>query len=84
MHDLHAADKIVRDIKEYARKNGLKKITNIKIGLGKISEHGETILPSNLKFNIKLLSKGTVLSGSKVEISQISGPYVKIKEIEGM
>lgn len=84
MHDLHAADKIVRDIKKYAIRNDLKKVTNIKIGLGKISEHGETILPSNLKFNIKLLSKGTVLSGSRVEISQISGPYVKIKEIEGM
>lgn len=83
MHDLHAADKIVNTIKDYAKKNGLKKVTKIKIGLGRITEHGETILASNLKHNIKLLSKGTVLSGSKIEISQIGGPYVKIKEIEG-
>ena len=84
MHDLHAANKIVESILDYARQNKLKKVTRIKIGLGKISEHGETISSSNLKHNIKLLSKGTVLSGSKIEISQISGPYVKIKEIEGM
>ncbi|NQU99731.1 MAG: hydrogenase maturation nickel metallochaperone HypA [Parcubacteria group bacterium] len=84
MHDLHAADKIVRDIKKYVQKNNLKKVTNIKIGLGKISEHGETISSSNLKFNIKLLSKGTALGGSKVVIDKMAGPYIKIKEIEGM
>lgn len=84
MHDLHAADKIVRDIKKHAQKNNLKKVTNIKISLGKITEHGETISPSNLKFNIKLLSKGTLLNGAKVIIDRITGPYVKIKEIEGI
>jgi len=83
MHDLHAADKIVRDIKKYAQKNSLKRVTNIKIGLGSITEHGETILASNLKYNIKLLSKDTILSGAKVVIDKMSGPYVKIREIEG-
>lgn len=84
MHDLHAANKIVENILEYAQKNKLKKVTKIKIGLGKIAEHGETISASNLRHNIKLLSKGTILAGAKIEISQISGPYVKIKEIEGI
>ena len=83
MHDLHAADKIVRDIKKHAQENNLKKVTNIKIGLGRISEHGETVSSSNLKFNIKLLSKGSILSGAKVVIDKMTGPYVKIEEIEG-
>lgn len=84
MHDLHAADKIIRDIKEHAQKNNLKKVTDIRIGLGSITEHGETISSSNLKHNIKLLNKGTILKGAKVIIDKISGPYVKIKEIKGL
>lgn len=84
MHDLHAADKIIKDVKKQAQKNNLKKVTKIRIGLGNITEHGETISSSNLKHNIRLLSKGTALGGAKIEISQISGPYVKIKEIEGV
>jgi Zn finger protein HypA/HybF involved in hydrogenase expression len=83
MHDLHAADKLVRTIKDYARKNGLKKISKVKIELGKITEHGEEIRPDNLKYNIKILGKGLIASGAKIEVKRISGPYLRLKEIEG-
>jgi Zn finger protein HypA/HybF involved in hydrogenase expression len=83
MHDLHAADKILKEVLDFARKNKLTKITKIKIGLGRILEHGEEIKPKNLKFNIKLLSKGTLVKGAKVEIKEVAGPYLKLMEIEG-
>ena len=84
MHDLHAADKLIRTIKDYARKNNFKKITKVKIELGKISEHGEEISPDNLKYNIKMLGKGLLAGNANVYIKRISGPYIRLKEIEGI
>jgi len=83
MHDLYAADKILKEVLDFAQKNKLTKITKIKIGLGRILEHGEEIKPKNLKFNIKLLSKGTLAEDAKIEIKQVAGSYLKLKEIEG-
>jgi Zn finger protein HypA/HybF involved in hydrogenase expression len=84
MHDLHAADKLIRTIKDYARKNGLKKVTGVKIELGRIAEHGEEVKPENLKYNIKLLGKGFISSSSRIEIKRISGPYLRLREVEGI
>jgi Zn finger protein HypA/HybF involved in hydrogenase expression len=83
MHDLHAADQIVKSVLDYARRNKLTKVMTIKIGLGKILEHGKEIRPNNLRFNIKLLSKGTAAKDAKIEIKRVSGPYLRLKEIEG-
>lgn len=84
MHDLHAADKLIRTIKEYAKRNDLKRVTRVKIELGKITEHGEEISPDNLKYNVKMLGKGLIAGNAKIYISRISGPYLRLKEIEGV
>jgi len=78
MHDFHLANAIVKIAKEEARQNGLSKIKEIKIELGDIIEHGESISPENLKYNINLL-----MPNIEVKIHQVKGNVWKLKEIEG-
>ena len=78
MHDFHLANEIVKVAGEEAQKNGLLKIEKIVVELGDIVEHGESISPDNLKYNINLL-----MPDIKVEIRQIEGNVWKLKEIEG-
>lgn len=84
MHDLHLADKILRQIIEYGAKNDLKKITGAKIKIGEILEHGEMIDPENLKFNLGMLAQGTPAEDAYFDIEKFDkiGEYI-IEEIEG-
>jgi len=83
MHDLHLADQILKISLEYAQKNGLKKITSIKIELGDIVEHGERITPENLRFNFNLLSKNTLAQGAELLIVPVKGELWRLVEIKG-
>lgn len=83
MHDLHAANKIVKLVLEYGQQNNLKKITKITVELGTVVEHGEEINPDNLKFNINLLTKNSIAENAAVEIGKIQGESWNLKEIEG-
>jgi len=83
MHDFHLADTIYKTMIDYATKNNLKKVTKAVIELGSIIEHGEEILPSNLKFNIKLLAEGGLASGLEVIIEKSQSDNWVLKEIEG-
>ncbi len=83
MHDLHEADKIIKLILAYAKKNKLNKITKVVIELGEIVEHGSEILPENLEFNIKMLAKNTLAEGIEVRIEKIKSGHWILKEIEG-
>jgi Zn finger protein HypA/HybF involved in hydrogenase expression len=78
MHDFHLADQIAKIAKDHAAKNNLSQITKIVIELGDVIEHGESILPENLEYNIKLL-----LPVDKVEITSIPGNSWKLVSIEG-
>lgn len=84
MHDFHAADNILKTALEYAKKNKLNKVDRIKIELGKFVEHGQEILADNLKFNIKMLSKGTIAENCGIVIIDKRGENgYKLIEIEG-
>ena len=83
MHDLHIADKILKLVLEEGQKNNLKKITKIVVELGKIVEHDQRITPENLKFNLKMLAKGSAAENAKTEIHSIRGTSFGLKEIEG-
>ena len=82
MHDLHEADKILKLILAKAEAKGLKKVKQAKIKLGRIIEHGETILPDNLKFNIKMLAKQTMAEGLELLIEEIGENFWELEEIE--
>lgn len=83
MHDIHAANQIVKTALEYARKNKLKKISSMTIELGKIVEHNELITPENLKYNISLISKNTLAVNCNIIIVSKNNNELKLVEIDG-
>jgi Zn finger protein HypA/HybF involved in hydrogenase expression len=83
MHDIHAANQIIKTALEYAKKNKLKKISSMRIELGKIVEHSELITPDNLKYNIELISKNTIAENCEVVVISKDNNELKLVEIEG-
>ncbi len=84
MHDLLTAQDILKTALRYAKRNKLKSVTKIVIGLGSISAHGETITSDSLKFNINVLSKNTTAKDAKIIIEEVDGDAWKLKSIEGI
>ncbi len=68
MHDLHLANQITKVAQEYARKNGLEKISRLELELGSIVEHEEEVTPEGLLYNLGLL-----LPDCRVEIKKRIG-----------
>jgi Zn finger protein HypA/HybF involved in hydrogenase expression len=83
MHDLHEANKIVKLVLDKAQKSGLNKVKKIVIELGDVIEHGQTIKPENLKFNIDLLAENTIADGAEIVVNESDGEYWKLVEMEG-
>ena len=83
MHDIHAANQMLKTALEYAQKNKLKKISSMTIELGKIIEHDELITPDNLKYNIKLISKNTAAENCKIIVDLKNNNELKLVEING-
>lgn len=83
MHDFHLADQIYKTIIDYAQRHQLKKVIKAIIELGSIIEHGEEILPENLKFNVKMLSQGGPAEDIELVISRVQGNQWVLREIVG-
>ena len=83
MHDLVAAQDIVKSACAIAKKNKLKKISKITIKLGKIIEHNEELQPENLQFNFGLVRNNTIADKAKLVILKGKGRELNIVEVEG-
>ncbi|MCK5491266.1 MAG: hydrogenase maturation nickel metallochaperone HypA [Candidatus Pacebacteria bacterium] len=83
MHDIHAANQILKTALEYAEKNKCTKINSITIELGKIVEHNELITLENLKYNIELISKNTIAENCKINVISKGNNELKLVEIDG-
>ena len=83
MHDLVAAQDIVKKSIEIAKKNRLKKIDKITVPLGQIIEHNQQIIPENLKFNFELVKKNTIAENASLEIKNTKGRKISIDEVQG-
>ncbi|MBD3282380.1 MAG: hypothetical protein GF387_02110 [Candidatus Portnoybacteria bacterium] len=82
MHDWHLAEQVLKTVLDYAKENNLKKISKIDLELGSITEHGEEIMPENLKHNIKALSQKTILKDAEINIKRTKGDIWKLVSIE--
>ena len=83
MHDLHAADQILKLVLDQANESKLLMVKKIVIELGSMIEHGQDINPDNLAFNIKLLAKNSTARGAKVVIRKAKSDGWRLVEIEG-
>lgn len=83
MHDLLAAKDILETALNEAEKQNFKKITLFVIEMGKVIDHGEAIKKENLKFNLNMVSKGTLAENAQIVIKEINGSDIRLVEIEG-
>jgi Zn finger protein HypA/HybF involved in hydrogenase expression len=83
MHDFHEADKIFKVVLESAKQNNLKKVKQINIKLGSVVEHGADITAENLEFNLKMLTEGTIVEGSTINIEKTDGNSWELVSISG-
>lgn len=83
MHDLLAAQDILEAALKEAKKKKIQKITKLVIELGKIEEHGEAINKNNLKYNLKLVARGSLAEKAQLVIKRINKPIVQLVAIEG-
>lgn len=83
MHDLTAAQDIINTAMQVAKRNKLKKISKIVVGLGKIIAHNEQSKPKNLLFNFNLVKKDTIAEKAELVIEKGKGKDLTIIEVEG-
>ena len=79
MHDVHLADQI---LKICQKKESNKPVKKVKIKLGIIVEHGEQIIPGNLKFNLEMLSRNTNFEKTVFEIESVKGDDFEVEYLE--
>ena len=83
MHDLVAAQNIIKMATEVAKRNRLKSISTVTIKLGKIIEHNKEITPANLRFNFGLVKKNTLADKAKLVIQKGKERELLIVEVAG-
>lgn len=83
MHDLVAAQDIVKIATKIAKKNKLKSISKIVVRLGNIVEHSEAITPENLLFNFELVKRNTLAERSTLQIKKGKAAELQIEEVIG-
>jgi Zn finger protein HypA/HybF involved in hydrogenase expression len=83
MHDLHVADQIHHFVLRTAKKHEMLKVAEINIELGTVVEHGASISPDNLRYNLELLNRGTAAEGAKINIKETRGNVWKLVSING-
>jgi len=83
MHDLVAAQDIVKTATAVAKRNRLKSISTVTVRLGKIIEHNKELTPANLKFNFDLVKKNTTAEKAKLIIEKGNERELSIVEVEG-
>lgn len=83
MHDLVAAQDIVKIATKIAKKNKLKSISRIVVRLGNIVEHSEAITPENLKFNFELVKRNTIAEKASLVVKKGKAQELQIEEVVG-
>lgn len=83
MHDLIAAQDIVKTAIQTAEKNKMEKISKVVVRLGKIVEHNQELTAENLQFNFELVSKNTIAEDAKLIIKEGKGNELSIIEVVG-
>ncbi|MDD5039713.1 MAG: hydrogenase/urease maturation nickel metallochaperone HypA [Patescibacteria group bacterium] len=83
MHDLIAAQDILKTAVHTAALRDLKQITSVTVRLGTLVQHGQAITPQNLKFNFNLVRKNTVAAKARLIIKKTASNSISVVSIRG-
>ena len=74
MHETHLIQPIIDGIAEHAKKEGAKKVTKVRIKIGELTGVKE----DSFRETFKILAKGTILEGAKLEINFFIASRVEV------
>lgn len=66
MHELSLIQNVMQSVEQSAKENGIKRVTKIKLIVGKMT----AALPDALEFGFAVLSKGTIFEGAALVIEE--------------
>jgi len=66
VHELALMEGVVRTLERTAEENGLKRITKVRLVVGKFT----AALPDSLRFCFSLLTRDSLLEGAELEIEE--------------
>lgn len=79
MHELSLATSVIDFLEDLSREHGLKKIDAVYIEIGGMTH----VDPTQFKFSLKLVSKGTVAEGCRIYIKKMA-PLLKCNNCGGV
>lgn len=74
MHESHLIEPIIKNIAEHAKKEGARKVSKIRLKIGFLTGTKE----DSFKETFSVLSKGTILEGSELEITFFPGSRIEV------
>ena len=74
MHESHLIEPVIKGICEHAKEEGAKSVSVVRLKIGEFTGVKE----ESFKETFAVLSKGTILEGSKVELTFFPGSRVEV------
>lgn len=78
MHELAAAQDMLKTVTQAAEKHGAKRVAVIRVKIGERSGHE----PSNIVDLFELAAQGTIAEGATVETTLVPGTEIGVEDIE--
>ena len=78
MHELAAAQDMLRTVVQTAERHGAKRVSVIRVKIGERSGHE----PSNIVDLMGLTAEGTIAEGATVETTLVPGTEIGVEDIE--
>ena len=74
MHETHLIQPIIKGIEEHSKKENAKKVTKLRLKIGQLIG----IKEESFRETFKVLSKGTILENSELEITSFPGTRIEV------
>ncbi|MDP2808991.1 MAG: hydrogenase maturation nickel metallochaperone HypA [Rhodocyclaceae bacterium] len=78
MHEISLAEEIVQTIEEAARREGFGRVRTVFLEIGRLS----CVEPDALAFCFESVALGSVAEGARLEIAELPGDEMRVKELE--
>lgn len=78
MHEFHIAKDILSTVLQEAKKNNLSKINVIRVQSGVLN----ALTEEGLQFSFEHEAKGTIAESAKIELEEVDGNVLKIKDFD--
>jgi hydrogenase nickel incorporation protein HypA/HybF len=79
MHEFSYAERILKTVLQEAEKHGVSHIARIRVVAGNLANLKEL----SLQTAFDAVSKGTIAESAKIELTDVEGTEVRVKDFDG-